>query len=193
MVTTLVLMIAASTIQIEVGRFNAADFPNAKRIERRMPHAAMTARVEKMLGDKRCAFRGQNKAAFDIVVPYAVQLNPAGAPQRVVVKEIDCAPLEQLVGEIAIQLGEAGDFRASHSEGKLWYVSELYFTRGNEMLALKTDDRDKVICKQSEPVLGTRTRIKRICRTAADWIAVESDREQFRRDLRHKGTVPTVE
>lgn len=156
-----------------------------------MPHAAMTGRVEKILASGRCKLAGQNKAKFDVVVPYAVQLDQTGAPQRVVVKEIDCAPIEKLVGEIALQLGEAGDFKVSHSEGKRWYVSELYFTRGSEMMALQTEDPNKVICKKEEPELGSRTRMKRICRTAAEWVAFEKDREEYRRDLRHKGMIPT--
>lgn len=193
MITSLIVLAAASSIQIEVGKFDRAEFPEAKRIERRMPHAAMTRRVENILAEGRCAFPGQNKAKFDVVVPYAVQLDASGAPQRVVVKEIGCAPVEKLVGDIAIQLGEAGDFKTSHRDGKLWYVSELYFTRGNEAMALRAKDPDKVICKRDEPVLGSRTATRKTCRTAAEWQVVEGDREQFRRDLRHMGRVPATE
>lgn len=193
MITSLLLMAAASSVPIEAGRFDPSEFPNAKRIERRMPHAAMTKRVEQMLADGRCSFEGQTKARFDIVVPYVVQLDAAGAPQRVVVRDMGCAPIERLAGSIALQLGEEGDFRTSHAEGKEWYVSELYFTVGNEMMAAQTADKDKVICKRSEPVLGTRTATKRICRTADEWNVTETDRDQFSRDLRHMGRVPATD
>jgi len=46
-----------------------------------------------------------------------------------------------------------------------------------------TESPDQVICRQSEPVLGSRVARRRICRTAAEWRAFEQDRAQMRRDL----------
>ena len=46
---------------------------------------------------------------------------------------------------------------------------------------------DQVICRASEPVLGSRLARRRICRTRAEWMAFEDDRRQLRRDLQNAG------
>lgn len=48
-------------------------------------------------------------------------------------------------------------------------------------------DPDQTICRQSEPVLGSRVARRRICRTRAEWQAFEEDRQQLRRDLQNAG------
>jgi hypothetical protein len=64
-------------------------------------------------------------------------------------------------------------------------VSELGFALGvqGEAVAIARDDPDRVICREPQVALGSRLRPVRVCRTAAEWIAFEGDREQFRRDL----------
>jgi hypothetical protein len=46
-------------------------------------------------------------------------------------------------------------------------------------------DPDQTICRQAEPVLGSRVARRRICRTRAQWQAFEEDRQQLRRDLQN--------
>ncbi|HZF96496.1 MAG TPA: hypothetical protein VEZ20_16660 [Allosphingosinicella sp.] len=48
-------------------------------------------------------------------------------------------------------------------------------------------DPDEVICRASEPVLGSRVARRRICRTRTEWQAFEDDRRQLRRDLMNAG------
>lgn len=48
-------------------------------------------------------------------------------------------------------------------------------------------DPDQMICRQSEPVLGSRVARRRICRTRAEWQAFEQDRAQMRRDMQNAG------
>src|SRR5690606_18292566 len=133
---------------IFVGKFDPAEFPNAQKIERRMPHADLNYRVEKILSEKRCAIEGQTKTRFDIVVPYAVLMDSSGKPEKVVVKDLGCSPIERLVGEIGSELANAGDFKVAHNSGSRWYVSEAYFTRLNEEDAREQEDETKVICKK---------------------------------------------
>lgn len=46
---------------------------------------------------------------------------------------------------------------------------------------------DQIICRASEPVLGSRVARRRICRTRAQWQAFEEDRAQLRRDIQNAG------
>lgn len=51
----------------------------------------------------------------------------------------------------------------------------------------RAEDPDQMICRQAEPVLGSRVARRRICRTRAQWQAFEEDRQQLRRDLNNAG------
>lgn len=184
MFAALLLLAAPTTYApLFVGRFDPADFPNAKKIERRMPHADLNNRVEKILSEKRCSLDGQTKTRFDIVVPYAVLMDPAGKPEKVVVKDLGCAPIESLVGQIGSELANAGDFKVAHNSGRRWYVSEAYFTRLNVEDAREQKDQDKVICKKDKPKINSRIAMVKTCRTVAEWSLYEKDREQFKRDF----------
>ena len=180
------LLMLASTptyAPIFVGEFDPAQFPDAQKVERRMPHADLNHRVEKILESGRCTISGQTKTKFDIVVPYAVRLEASGKPVKVVVKDIGCASIERLVGEIASELANAGDFKITHQSGERWYVSEAYFTRLSEELAREQEDKDKVICKQDRPKTNSRISTVKVCRTVAEWALYDKDREQLKRDF----------
>jgi hypothetical protein len=184
MIAALLMLAATPTYApLFVGKFDPAQFPNAERIERRMPHADLNHRIEEILGHHRCSIAGQSKTRFDIVVPYAVLLDASGKPQKVVVKEIGCAPIEQLVGEIGSELANAGDFKIKHAAGDKWYVSEAYFTRLNQEDTVRQEDDDKVICKKDRPKINSRIATVKSCMTVAQWRLYDKDREQLKRDF----------
>lgn len=187
MLTALLLGATVASVPIHVGRFDPADFPGAAKVARRMPQAELNRRIEKILASGQCRISGQNKERFDIVVPYAVQMEPTGAASKVVVKEMGCAPVERLVGEVAVELSKAGDFKAKHHNGTRWYVSEVYFSRVSEKDSQVMADQDKVICRAEQDVLGSRTKKARVCRTVAEWKIFTNGREQLRRDLSNMG------
>jgi hypothetical protein len=182
MVASLLLLASAASVPIDVGRFDPADFPNAQKVERRMPHSYMNERIEKVLARGECQLPGQTAQRFDIDIPYAVLMGPTGAAQRVVVKDVGCPAIETWVGQIAIELAKAGDFKPS-SKGERWYVSEAYFTRLPERETRELADLDKVVCRAAKPKLGSRIAKERMCLTVAQWKIYDSDREQLRRDL----------
>jgi hypothetical protein len=175
----------AGEIDVDVGRFDPADFPELIRIERRMPEDEMARRVEAMLADGRCQIAGNHERRFNIVVPFAILMQADGAPETVVVHEAGCEALETLVGQIVVAQIRRGDFRPQHRTGERWYVSELGFALGvqGEAVAIARDNPDRVICREPQLVLGSRLRSVRTCRTAAEWLAFENDREQLRRDI----------
>lgn len=190
-ISLVALALSVSTpaaVSVEVGRFDPASFPDLIRLERWLPHEEMTRRVEKILADRRCTLDGQSDRRFDITVPYAALMSADGKPQRIVVSEIGCAPIETLVGQIIIAQAERGDFQPRHESGDRWYSSDVYFAMGEPVAAAMIEDKDKVICKKDEqPMLGTRLKFRKTCKTAAQWQAYENDREQLRRDLRNSG------
>ncbi len=187
----LAIALAASTtgaVQVDVGKWNPADFPGLIKMERRMPHGEMTRRVEKLFDKGSCRIAGQTKRRFDITVPYAVLMEGGGALKKVVVGEVGCPSLETLVGQVVVAQAGRGDFKPEHASGARWYTSELTFSKTEQQFS--DADKDKVICKADQPLLGTRLKVVRTCKTAADWQAFENDREQLRRDLGNMGRHP---
>ena len=120
-------------VQVDVGRFDPADFPEADMRERRMPHHAMLTRVENILRERRCRLDGQSHRRFDIRVPYVVRLAPDGTPERFVVADIGCQPLESFVGRVILELARVGDFRPTGGSEAQWYRSELRFILGTPL------------------------------------------------------------
>jgi hypothetical protein len=172
-------------VDVDVGLFEPEDFPEVVRLERYMPHGEMVARVERMIADGRCTLTGVTARRFNIVVPYALLLEPDGTPNSVVVRESGCAALETLVGQIILAQLERGDYVPSHEEGERWYVSEVAFALGVEeqAVAIAREDADRMICRAPRAELGSRLRMVRECRTAAQWVVFEQDRQQLRRDI----------
>lgn len=139
-----------------------------------------------MFKDRLCTITGQTKHRFDIDVRYALLMDSAGNPHRLVVEDKSCAPLSQLVGQIVAARVARKDYKIGHSDGARWYVSSVKFTLGEPVVAAMVGDKDRKICKRAEPILGSRTKMTRTCRTAAEWQAFGSDRDQLRRDIRNK-------
>lgn len=172
-------------VDVDVGTFEPEDFPEVIRLDRRLPHAEMIARVERMISEGRCTLAGASDRRFNIVVPFAILMEADGTPNSVVVHEAGCVALETLVGQIVLAQLERGDFVPSHQEGERWYVSELGFAMGveDQAVAISREDPDRMICRQAEAELRSRVRMVRDCRTAAQWRAFAQDREQLRRDI----------
>lgn len=122
--------VPAASVQVDVGRFDPATFPEAEMRERRMPHHIMLTRVEDILRERRCRLEGQSHRRFDIRVPYVVMLAPDGTPTRFVVADIGCQPLESFVGRVILELARVGDFRPTGAGEPQWYRSELRFILG---------------------------------------------------------------
>ena len=120
-------------VQVDVGRFDPATFPEADMRERRMPHHVMLTRVEDILRERRCRLEGQSHRRFDIRVPYVVRLEPDGTPTRFVVADIGCQPLESFVGRVILELARVGDFRPTGASEPQWYRSELRFILGTPL------------------------------------------------------------
>ena len=177
----------APDVDVDVGRFDPADFPELIRIERRMPENEMHRRVEAMIADGRCTLEGATERRFNIVVPFAILMQANGTPETVVVHEAGCEALEILVGQIVLAQLQRGDFRPQHQEGERWYVSELGFAMGvqSDAAAIASDDPDRTICREVQMELGSRLRPVRRCLTAAQWVQFEADREQLRRDIQN--------
>jgi hypothetical protein len=178
-VITILAAAALSGVSVDAGRFDQSQFPNATRVERRLPDAELTRQIDNILASGQCRLQGQTRTHYDILVPYAVLMQPSGEAVRVVVKDIGCAPIETLVGQVATELSRVGDFRPTHQEGEHWYVSEAHFSRLGGRVVAQRGNQNKVICRAAEAKTGSRLAAKRDCRTVAEWELHDAARAQF--------------
>src|SRR5689334_7387153 len=111
MVIGLMFLAAASSSPVLVNKFNPSAFPKAALRERRMPVEDLNTRADKIVQAGVCSFPGQDKNQYSITVPYAVLLQPDGAVSKVIVNDVGCPDLEILTGQVANELGKAGDFK----------------------------------------------------------------------------------
>ena len=184
----LFLLAMAADVPIEVGKFDPSAFPQAVKVDRRMPQSELTARVDRIMASGQCAFRGQAQDSYSITVPYAVMIEPAGNVTKVVVKEVGCPAIELLTGQVAKELAKARDFRPTNSPVDQWYVSEVYYIHGGQDVARQEKDDDKIVCEAPKHATGSNLVMQRDCRTVAQWRVYRLDRERLRRDLLGDGT-----
>ena len=182
----LVLVIAAAEVPVAIGNIKTASLPPLTRVERTLPHADMTKRVEGMLASGECKLSGQSKGRFDIVVPYAIRLDGSGIATKVVVQDLGCKSIEMLVAQIVSAQASRGDFKVAPGVVDQWFRSDVYFKIGEPTSAQAMANPEKVSCKSS-PQLGSRIKTNRVCKTAAEWVIYDKDRAQLGRDIRNAG------
>jgi hypothetical protein len=185
-----VMALAAATAApapVTVGKFNETAFPKAVLRERRMPQEELTARADIIMKAKVCSFPGQTVDRYAITVPYAVLLQPSGTITKVVVRDVGCPDLEILTGQVANELGKAGDFKPTGAAGDQWYIGEVFYGHGGQDLARTVTDDDKLICEERKRATGSNLAMQRDCRTAAQWQVYRLERERMRRDLLSDG------
>ena len=118
---------AAAPERIEFGHANWDKFPRLERSGHPLPYAQMVEVAELVFDEKQCEIEGQCARRFDITIPYAVYLGADGKAERVLVKDLGCAPIQNLVGEVVYQLSELGDFEAG-DDAPRWYPDEMNLT-----------------------------------------------------------------
>ena len=193
MITALLLLAASSSDAIEVGKFDPSAFPNAVKVDRRIPQDELTARADRIMQSGRCSFPGQSPDRYSIDVPYAVLLQPSGEVSKVVVKEVGCPELELLTGQVARELAIARDFRPTKAPAEQWYVSEVYYAHGGKEFALRQKDDDKIVCENSKLETGSRLAKSRLCLTKSQWQVYRTEQDRNRRDILVAGAHTSIE
>ena len=145
MLVGLMMLTTAASVPVEVGRFDQTQFPNAKKIERRIPQAELVRRVDKIMAAKQCTIPGQVEGQVQLVVPYAVLMEPDGQASKIVVKDTGCEPIEILVGQVANELIRAGDFRKTRTTSSAGMSAKSI----SRMVASNLPERSRTTIKSS--------------------------------------------
>ncbi|QDP18804.1 hypothetical protein [Sphingomonas xanthus] len=72
-----------------------------------------------------CARSGLSKKHVELTMPFLVKFSSQGAVERVVVREMQCAAIEQVIGGAVLQLAKAGEYRPTGENIEGWYRGEI--------------------------------------------------------------------
>jgi hypothetical protein len=92
-----------------------------------LPYRELVSRVEEMLRRKQCELPGQSARSFDIEVPYAVYVEQ-GQVKRVLVSDVKCPAIQELVGVTVLARAERGDFEPTKEAAGRWFGDRINFT-----------------------------------------------------------------
>ncbi len=173
-------------VPVAIADFRTAGLPPLIKVERSIPRAEMTKRVEDFLQSRQCTIKGQQAGSFDVVVPFAILLGADGVARKVVVDKLGCNPVEMLVAQIVVAQAARGDFVVKPGRTEQWFGSDVYFKNSEPSIGEALKEPNKVTCKSS-PKLGSRLNVNRTCKTAAEWRVYEQDRQQLGRDICNAG------
>jgi len=114
--------------RIEVAQANWQQF---ERIGSRLsvPTSRMIDEVVEILLRGECSLPGQRPRDFNISVNYALRVDEANQPQRIVVQDIGCRPIEALVGGAVSDMIRHDYFEmpAAAGAGPRWYTNTIQF------------------------------------------------------------------
>lgn len=118
----------ASAAKVEVATGNWSAIPLLKSRTFNVMTPAVVDSIHRTLKNKECVLPGQRRDRIDLRVPFLVQFGDDGSVQRLVVRKLDCAPVERLVASVLLKQVEAGEHKGTGENPALWYRSELRLT-----------------------------------------------------------------
>lgn len=118
---------AAPAPSVEVAQ---ASWESFDRLPSRLdlPTARMVTAVERILRQSECRLAGQSARRFNINVRYAVRFDAARRPQRIIVEDLGCRPLETFVGGVVSDMLRHNILQLPRrSQTPRWYGNVINF------------------------------------------------------------------
>jgi hypothetical protein len=117
----------ASAQSVEVGTGDWTDLPWVYQEGHFRMTAAMVDRVHEIARQGTCTVPGMTARRLDLTVPVIIQFGAGNSVERLVVKNMGCPQLESIIGGVALQLAQRGDYRPSGENEAGWYRTEISF------------------------------------------------------------------
>jgi len=116
---------SSEKIAIDVGKAAWDKFPTLAASANSTDYAALSMLVSEILASGKCTVANQSAKHFDITVPYAAMVEPDGKISRILVSDIGCRPIEELVGYTVLTRARSGEFTPTGQAKARWYAGEL--------------------------------------------------------------------
>lgn len=118
----------ASATKVEVATGDWSNIPLLKSHVFNAMSADVVESLHRTLKNGDCTLPGQSKDRINLRVPFLVEYGQEGRVQRLVVRKLDCAPVERLVASVLLEQVRSGDHKATGENSAGWYRSELRLT-----------------------------------------------------------------
>jgi hypothetical protein len=116
----------ATTVEVATGDWSG--LPELRTRGSDTISARAVARIHEIVATGECSLPGQSKRKLDLTVPFAVQFQPNGTVERIIIPRMNCAPVESIMGRVLLDLVAAGEYRATGENLQGWYRSEISFS-----------------------------------------------------------------
>lgn len=116
---------AAGAQTVDVGTGNWERFPQAARSGRLYLSNGTMDAIEALGRQQACQVPGLGRSGVDIEVPFVLRFDDGGRVERIVLRDLGCPALEQLLATSLQGLASAGEFRPTGGPG--WHRSTLQY------------------------------------------------------------------
>lgn len=116
-------------IEVVVGTANWKSMGSLTLNKKARTAGSLLNDVGRALKAGSCAIGDARPAKFNIQVRYALQMSPNGDVHKMLVEDVGCRPLEDLVAEIVLKPPFRNGIDPPGGAEKKWYTSGMWFTR----------------------------------------------------------------
>ena len=117
---------SAATVEVATGDWSALPLLKHRAFESISSRAV--ARIHEVVATGECDLPGQSKRRLDMTIPFAAQFSPDGTLNRIIMPKMNCAPIENIMGRVLLDLVESGEYAPTGENVNGWYRSEISFS-----------------------------------------------------------------
>ena len=121
---------SAATVEVATGKWDSLPYLKSRNLDQIGANAV--GRVHEVIAKGECTLPGQTKRSIDLSVPFAIHFDPKGTPTRILVKNINCAPIERIMAHVLDGSVRRGEYRPSGENEAGWYQSTISFISLND-------------------------------------------------------------
>lgn len=125
------LLVAAVPVGAQTVEVASGDWSNIPLMQVRQGvtvDANTVGAIAEMVDRGECAISGQRRGRLNMTVPFLVQYNAQGGPDRVVIHSVGCARAEGILGGAILRMVQNGDVAPPGGRREGWFRSEVGFS-----------------------------------------------------------------
>jgi hypothetical protein len=118
--------VAATVIEVASGDWSNIPLMNVR--QGATVDSDTVGAIAEMVDRGECTIPGQRRGRLAMTVPFLVQYNAQGSPDRVVIHSVGCARAEGVLGGAILRMVENGDVAPPGGRREGWFRSEVGFS-----------------------------------------------------------------
>ena len=110
---------------VQTARGDWSQVPRALTRGRDYVNETTIEQIERVARSGACNVPGLHARRLNLAVPFVIKFSARGTLEQVVVRDLDCAPLERIVGRVVMLLAQQGEYRPTGENQEGWYRGEF--------------------------------------------------------------------